>query len=100
MVRHGRQAPLEASERVPTAFDVRIVGREHADVVARLLDDPPRVLVRVRRHAHLAGEVLAWSELELLEAFLVPTEGVGGGVARPHQPGEPGRTLLDDAEAE
>src|SRR5213078_5382878 len=51
-------------------------------------------------HTHLAGYVLARAQLELLEPLLVPAEGVGGGVQRPHEPGEPGPALLDDPEAE
>src|SRR5438876_11656303 len=70
------QALLEALERVPAALDVRVVGREEADLLPRLPDDPADGLVRVGRDADLAPHVLARAQLEASEALLVLAEGV------------------------
>src|SRR5262245_60935835 len=93
-------ALLEAPERVPTALDVGIVGREEADLLARLLDDPADRLVRIGRHANLAAHVLARAELKPAETLLVPAEGADRRVELAHPARDPRRPLLDDADLE
>src|SRR6266404_3806873 len=73
------EALLEAAERVPPALDVRVVGGEEADLLARLLDDPAGGLVRVGRDADLAAHVLAREEREPTERLLVLAERPDGG---------------------
>ena len=60
---------VEALERVAPALDVGVVGAEHADVRPDVADDPAGVLVRVRGHAHLAGDELARLQAQRLQAL-------------------------------
>src|SRR5262245_34310605 len=94
------EARLEALDRVAAALDVRVVGREEADLVAGLLDDPADVLGRVRGRADLPPHVFARAELELLQPLLALAERLESGVHEAHPARHPGRPLLDHAEAQ
>jgi hypothetical protein len=70
------EALLEALDRAAATLDVRVVGVEQAAPRAGLVDDPADVLGGVRRDAHLALDVLAGPERQLLQPFLVAGERV------------------------
>src|SRR5581483_4842875 len=95
--RHGR---LEAADRISPAFDVRVVGREHADILAGLLDDPADGLGRVGRGADLAADVLARAERELPEPLLGISESLVRGVELQQLTRHIYGAQLDDAELE
>src|SRR6056297_2196762 len=65
------EALLEAFERSPTAFDVRVVGVEQQHVGTDLIGDPADVFGGVGRDPHLTLDELARAQRELLEPFLV-----------------------------
>jgi len=50
---------LEPLDRAAAALDVRVVRREQTDLGARLGDDPPDVLGRVRGEPDLPADVVA-----------------------------------------
>src|SRR5438045_3170087 len=59
VLRRIAERRFEALQRLAATFDVREVRREHAHVVAGLLDDPADIFGRVRRGADLAAHVVA-----------------------------------------
>ena len=61
---------------------------------------PAGVLVRVRRHPHLALHVLARAQVHLLQPRLVLAERLVRGVERAHPARNPGCAELDDADAQ
>ena len=77
---------------------MRIVGREQADLVARVGDDPAGILVRVGRDAHLPLHELAGLERHLLQPLLVLVEGVVRAIHVAHPARHPRGALLDHAE--
>ena len=94
----GFHRRLEALDRVAAALDVRIVGGEETDIVARVGDDPACVLVRIGRDADLALDEFGRLHRHLLQPFLVPVEGVVGAIHVAHPAWHPRRALFDDAE--
>src|SRR5689334_22092871 len=62
---------VEALERVPSAFNLRVVGGEERDALVRILDDPTDILMGVWGHPHLPFHELGGFHRELLQALLV-----------------------------
>src|SRR5436190_375738 len=71
-----RERRLEALERIPPAFDVREIRREHEELRPAALDQAADVLGRVRRHADLAANVVRRPHRQLADAALGAAERV------------------------
>src|SRR5690606_16619212 len=72
----GVEGRLEPLDRPAAALDVRVVGREQADLRPGLGDDPADVLGRVGGEADLPAYVLAGAQRQGPQALLVAAEGV------------------------
>src|ERR1700694_2062320 len=94
------QAPTEATQRISSPFHMRIVGREHADVVANLGDDPAGVLVRIWSDPNLPRDVLARWQLETSKPLLILGKGLLSRVERINEPRKPRASLLNHSDPE
>ena len=91
---------IEATQRIAAAFDMGVVGGEHADLGSGLLDDPACRFGGIRRDPHLASHVVRRGEAQPLEPLLVAFERSECRVELAHEARYPDRTELDDAELE
>src|ERR1039458_1491602 len=95
VVREPRQGPAEDLEGVTTALWVRIVGREHEQLRAALLDQPLGVLERERGELQLPAHVVGGQHAERAEQGLELGEVLGGVIDVAQERGHPRGAELD-----
>src|SRR5262249_3441115 len=77
---------------------MRIVRREQANLLARLLNHPTDILSRIRGDSHLAAQIFGRAQGEFSQPFFMTAKGFQRRIQLSIQSGYPGAACINDSE--